>query len=659
MTACRQRHRKPGRRRSHGTPCRLSTGSRGDEGFSLIELILVILIIPIIIFGITAAIIASLQNQSTEFNRLSDTADASIASATFARDIQTATQITTGANFVCPSGGFPAPAKSLLGLQWNQPTSSRTLSVGVGPTSPIPGSGTLTASSNAFLPSDVGSTVSDPSTLGGDGYIKSTITGTGSTTLPSNVAYYQNTAPNSAVTVLTDRVIVTASVPWLATYWDVPEGPNQTAPYDLVRVLCQSAGAVKRISTTTLSRDMPPPANQNPATVTCGPNIAQSTCTPAHLANCWLGLPCLTNPSPLTTPSTPGVTGVSLSASEAASGYQFSLSAAPRYSSPSSLGSQTGGNPAPSLLLLGGGPDILDLNSTGAQLSVTGEMAFNCLDDNPCNNSLVEFDTNNTTLAEQSTSVGNDFQVTNCGSPCSVFALNQTTGSDQSSGDSPRATFPAGSTTPTPFVPAPPDGIGNQPTPCPGISPNFVCGPGAYPNGLPLSGNRKTYTFSGGNYTFGGSGLTLTGHGDTVIFQPGNYTIDGNSLSLTGNNDTITGTGVFFYVAGNAQVTLNSATSSSTSTIDLSPSLIGASAGVVLYQVPTDTQTVTLSGTSGNSVNTDVYGGSIEAPGASVSISDNLGAGSNPVSVSLQSLVAQSLSLTSSTPQGAIVIITG
>jgi len=60
-----------------------------EDGFTLIELIIVLLVIPMLIFGVTAAIIASLQNQKHRVtNRLSDTADASIASAYFRRDVQ-------------------------------------------------------------------------------------------------------------------------------------------------------------------------------------------------------------------------------------------------------------------------------------------------------------------------------------------------------------------------------------------------------------------------------------------------------------------------------------------------------------------------------------------------------------------------------------------
>src|SRR5580704_6506374 len=102
---------------------RIARNHRGEDGFSLIELVIVMVILPIVVGGIAVALIGILENESTTFNRVSDSADASITAANFARDVQNASSISTGLGGQCTNGGSPPSGGSLLlGLQWGETT---------------------------------------------------------------------------------------------------------------------------------------------------------------------------------------------------------------------------------------------------------------------------------------------------------------------------------------------------------------------------------------------------------------------------------------------------------------------------------------------------------------------------------------------------------
>jgi type II secretory pathway pseudopilin PulG len=92
-----------------------------DGGFTLVELLIVCTILPLIIAAISVALVSVLSLQSGVSNRISDSADAQIVSATFEKDVQSAVQLTTNSVPTCGSG------RQLLGLEWGLTTTYQTV----------------------------------------------------------------------------------------------------------------------------------------------------------------------------------------------------------------------------------------------------------------------------------------------------------------------------------------------------------------------------------------------------------------------------------------------------------------------------------------------------------------------------------------------------
>lgn len=86
-----------------------------EHGFTLIELVIVAAIIPLIIGAIAAGLITVLNLQSSVTGRLQDTSDAQQVSATFQKDVQSATAFTTNSTSAPQCG----TGSQLLGMQWN------------------------------------------------------------------------------------------------------------------------------------------------------------------------------------------------------------------------------------------------------------------------------------------------------------------------------------------------------------------------------------------------------------------------------------------------------------------------------------------------------------------------------------------------------------
>jgi len=89
----------------------------GDEGFSLIELLVVVAVLPIVLGGIAAALISVFTLQSTVANRVGDSNDALVASASFNRDVQSAAQMTTQST-PAACGSLGSGQSQLLALEW-------------------------------------------------------------------------------------------------------------------------------------------------------------------------------------------------------------------------------------------------------------------------------------------------------------------------------------------------------------------------------------------------------------------------------------------------------------------------------------------------------------------------------------------------------------
>jgi type II secretory pathway pseudopilin PulG len=96
---------------------------RTETGFTLIELLIVVVVLPLVIGGIAVALVSVFSLQSGVSNRISDSGDAQVVSATFVNDVQSASEITTQSPSANPSPcetstQFANSDPQVLGLQW-------------------------------------------------------------------------------------------------------------------------------------------------------------------------------------------------------------------------------------------------------------------------------------------------------------------------------------------------------------------------------------------------------------------------------------------------------------------------------------------------------------------------------------------------------------
>lgn len=91
------------------------TNQRCDDGFTLVELLVVSIILPVVIGALSLGIITVFSQQAKVVGRLSGSSDLQKMTATFVRDVQSATLITNEAtDQVCGSSGT-----QILGLMWS------------------------------------------------------------------------------------------------------------------------------------------------------------------------------------------------------------------------------------------------------------------------------------------------------------------------------------------------------------------------------------------------------------------------------------------------------------------------------------------------------------------------------------------------------------
>ena len=157
---------------------------------------------------------------------------------------------------------------------------------------------------------------------------------------------------------------------------------------------------------------------------------------------------------------------------------------------------------------------------------------------------------------------------------------------------------------------------------------NYGNGGSTYSVG-PGSGNGTTQN---GGTTICYNSLTVGSNGDAVTLTSGIYVINGGELHfLSGANNASNkgGNGVFFYLVGNASLVIDNGAN-----VNLTASTSGTYAGILVYQVASDTNALSVQGGSNTSFN-----GAIYAPGAAVT----LGNGSN--STIDANIAAQSLTM--------------
>lgn len=87
---------------------------QGDGGFTLIELLIVVTIMPLIAGALGYGLVTVFSLQGSVSARLGDSSDAQVVAASFTKDVQSASSITTQATPLCG----PTTQTQLLGLEW-------------------------------------------------------------------------------------------------------------------------------------------------------------------------------------------------------------------------------------------------------------------------------------------------------------------------------------------------------------------------------------------------------------------------------------------------------------------------------------------------------------------------------------------------------------
>jgi hypothetical protein len=179
---------------------------------------------------------------------------------------------------------------------------------------------------------------------------------------------------------------------------------------------------------------------------------------------------------------------------------------------------------------------------------------------------------------------------------------------------------------------------------------------GSYGNGGstysvgPNSGNGTTQTGNVICY----NALTVGANGDAVNLNSGIYVINGGELhfeSGSSNHSNTGGSGVFFYLVGNASLVIDNGAN-----VNLSASTSGTYANTLIYQVASDTNALSIQGGSNTSFN-----GAIYAPGAAVTLGNGSGTAID-ANIAAQSLTMNgggTLNTTSSSGWGTLSTTVG
>jgi hypothetical protein len=158
---------------------------------------------------------------------------------------------------------------------------------------------------------------------------------------------------------------------------------------------------------------------------------------------------------------------------------------------------------------------------------------------------------------------------------------------------------PSMSTAPVTGAASMPDPLANLPVPTLGSCGTTSSSPFTGSLTQAIVNGSQNAVFNPGRYC---GGITINGSA-TATFNPGLYIVDGSMLVNGG--DTVSGNGVTFYFSSGS-LTMNGSSSANF----VAPTT-GTYAGILIFQKPTDTNTVIVNGNS-----TSVWQGTLYAPGA-------------------------------------------
>ena len=117
----------------------------------------------------------------------------------------------------------------------------------------------------------------------------------------------------------------------------------------------------------------------------------------------------------------------------------------------------------------------------------------------------------------------------------------------------------------------------------------------------PNSNSSYTNTQQGGTTACYNS-LTIGSNNDTVTINPGIYVINGGELHFVSGGGSGTGSGVFFYLVGNASLVIDNGAN-----VNLTAPTNGTYSGDVIFQDPSDTQAMNIQGGANTNLSGIIY----------------------------------------------------
>jgi Flp pilus assembly protein TadG len=168
---------------------------------------------------------------------------------------------------------------------------------------------------------------------------------------------------------------------------------------------------------------------------------------------------------------------------------------------------------------------------------------------------------------------------------------------------------------------------------------NITFNPGYYA-GISNAGSG-TVTFNPGNYVIYNTGLNVSGSAN-VTMGAGNYVVFGGGLSFTGSS-SVAGSGITIYNSGNATYPAGSLSITGSGGFNLSAPLSGPQQGMLFFQPASNTNDVTITGSSSS-----VFNGNLYTPTAALTMT-----GSGGAALPFGAIIAKNITLTGS---GAISV---